>query len=129
MELENGVIWAVWGPLQELAQVKLPVKVSFQIAHLAAKLRDPYGIVEGQRLGIVQKHGTKSEDGRTINIEQGSEAHIAATTEIQELFGLCQTVPLDEKWQKIKLPEQVDSKPLEIESRILLPLLDFVELG
>lgn len=129
MDLENGVIWTAWGPLQELTQVKLPVKVSFQIAQLAAKLRDPYQIVEGQRLGIVQKHGTKSEDGRTVTIEPGSDALMKATKEIEELFDLNQTVPLDEKWQKIKLPEQVDGKGLEIEPRILLGLQDFVEMG
>ena len=60
MELKNSAIWGITEALTELAQVKLPVKISFHVAQLASKFRDPYQIIFQQRQGLFQEIGRAS---------------------------------------------------------------------
>ena len=118
MKLTNGEIWEAYQQLVKLADVKLPVKNSFELARLINKVKDSFQLIEEKRNELVKEHGTARGDG-TIGIEIGTPAHEGFIAELTELFNIEQDIV----FQIVALPSNV-----EVEPSILIPLGKFVEL-
>ncbi len=133
MELLNVDLYSSREALQKLAEVGLPIKVSFQLAKLIIAVQPTLTAIETLRYKLVQKYGAvDEEDPRRMQVPMTKMD--AFNDEFDELLG--QTVEID--IQKIKLPENVSStcdgcgnvteKPLELEPTILVLLDKFVEV-
>ena len=123
MKLENGEIFTAVNALDDLYEKEWPVRVSLSLAKLARKLQEPFKAIEQVREGLLKKHGTPNEMGRvSIKPEDASWAKFAIG--FNELMS--QTTEL--VFDKVKLPEEVDGKPVVIKPSLLVPLEKFIEI-
>jgi len=125
MQLNNGEILNTKEPLQTLMGQKLPVKVSYNLAKLANKLNEELKTIEGVRDGLIRRYGEPKKDNpQQIVVSPEGENFEKFVAEMNEL--------LDQKTEvvisKVKLPEEVDGKPLEIKPAILMALEKFIEV-
>ena len=60
MKLTNAEIFNAKTPLGKLLSEKLPVKTSYGLAKLAAKLNDQLGIIDKVRQGLFQTYGVSN---------------------------------------------------------------------
>jgi len=125
MELLNGEIFDIREPLQTLLEKQLPVKVSYDLAKMAIKLAEEYQAIEKVRYGLVKKYGEPNKDNpNQYSVDLTGDKYPKFVKEFKELMN--QTVEVAIK--KIRLPEEVDGKPLEIEPKILVALEKLVEV-
>lgn len=135
MEISNGEIWMAKPALDKLAELKIPVRVSLEIARLGIKLNDLFNPVEKVRIKLVQQYGEKDGKGNISTLNASEENKILFNKAFDEL--MTEKVELEFK-NKIKLPEKVSAacdkcshnmdKPLEIEASLLMNLERFVEV-
>ncbi|GAH10565.1 unnamed protein product [marine sediment metagenome] len=89
------------------------------MAKLISKLGGPLNEINSVRQGLVKKYGItfeKNEAGGTA-IKSAVEGNVPKfLTEIEELANLEAEIVVD----KIKLPTEVDGKPLEIKPSVLV---------
>ena len=57
MKLSNAEIYNARIPLEKLLSEKLPVKTSYGLAKLAAKLNEQFGVIDKVRKGLFQTYG------------------------------------------------------------------------
>jgi len=125
MKLFNGDIFTAKEPLEKLSEHKLPIKTSLAIAKMTIKLNEEFQAIEQVRQGLIRKYGeANKEDPNLISVKPESENYPKFVEEVTEL--LEQEVEVVIK--KVKLPEEVDGKPLEIEPKILMALEKFIEV-
>ena len=126
MKLLNGEIFGAVEPLMEIAKKELPVKVSWALAKLSNKLAESHRAIETVRNGLIQRYGEKDkENPNNVLIKPESENFPKFVKDAEELF--LQEVEID--FEKIKLPEEVDGKPLTLKPSLLAPLVKFIEIG
>ena len=128
MKLNNGEIFNAWEPLQKLAGKELPVKASLGLARITNRLREQYNSIELVRRGLIRKYGKADKDNpQQIAVRQDSEEYPKFAAEVVELMNQ----EADEVvFERVKLPEEVDGKTLQIKPEILIPLEGkFVEVG
>ena len=133
MKLTNGEIFQAKDPLQSLMEIKLPVRVSYDIAKLAIKLNDKLRAIEETKNGLIKKYGEPGEKGQIV-VKPESENFIHFVNEMGELM----LVEEEVVFTKIKLPGKVTStcdkcshnmdKNLEIEPKTLMSLEKFIEV-
>ena len=131
MEVTNGEIYTARGSLQIMVGMKLPVKVSFQVAKLAVKLSEPFGVVETVKNGLIRTYGVEDEyknveiiapnDLRGRPVSPNWEKY---ASEFDELMAQTQELEIE----KIQLPSMIDGKPLQIEPSILIALGKFISV-
>ena len=120
MKLTNGEIFNAKEPLGKLVREKMPVKTSYGLAKLAAKLNDQLSIVEKVRQGLIQTYGGKDPDNpMQIRISPQSENFPKFAEEYGELMSQEVEVVID----VVTLPDT-----LEIEPSILMALDKFVKI-
>lgn len=125
MKLLNGEIFNAREPLQKLMEKQLPVKVSYGLAKLANKLNDQFKVIEDVRMGLIRKYGeADKERPQQISVNPEGEKYPKFVEELTELMNQEVEVVI----QKVKLPQEVDGKPLQIEPNILMALMQFVEV-
>ncbi len=124
MKLKNSEIWLAKEPLDKLLQVKLPVKVSYQIARLAKKIGEEYQPIETVRIGLVKKYGVPDDKGNISVVNAKPEELEKFIKEYNELMETETEVVVD----KITIPAGQCEK-LEIEPALLLPLDRFIVVG
>jgi hypothetical protein len=125
MKLTNGEIFVVREPLLKLLGMQLPVKTSFQIAKLANKLNEQLKVIEDVRNGLVRKYGKENLEKRgQLSVNPEDEGYPKFVSDFNEL--MAQETEL--VFEKIKLPIEIDGKPLQIEPSILMALEKFVEI-
>ena len=100
MNVTNLEVLAAKGPLEKLLKQYWPVGVSYKLAKLALKLREPLDAISKVRNGLIEKYGTKDEKGRS-EVKEDSPTFEAFQKEWREL--LDQEVEL--VFEKVKLPE------------------------
>lgn len=126
MKLNNGEIFMAREPLQKLMGEKFPVKVSYNLARLTSKLNEQLRVIEEVRNGLIQTHGEASKDNpQQIAISPDSKNFPKFAQELAELFNQEVEVVFD----KVKLPEEVDGKPLQLEPSVFMALEKFIEVG
>lgn len=125
MKLLNGEIFNAREPLQKLLGKELPVKVSYGLAKLANKLQEQLKVLDDVRNGLVKKYGEPDkENPGQISVKQDSGNFEKFVAEVTELMNQEVEVVIE----KVKLPQEVDGKPLQIEPNILMALMQFVEV-
>jgi len=123
MKLENGEIFTAVNALNDLYEKEWPVRVSLALAKLSRKLQEPFKAIEQVREGLLKKHGTVDEKGGT-SIKPEDENWSKFAEDFNELMS--QTTEL--VFDKVKLPEEVDGKPVVIKPSLLVPLEKFIEI-
>ena len=121
MKLTNGEIFNAKAPLEVLLKEKFPVKVSYGLAKLAAKLNDQVQIIEKVRQGLIETYGEKDPNNpMQIRVVPQSENFPKFTSEFEELMA-----------QKIELVLEVVTLPdtLEVEPITLMALDKFIRVG
>ena len=129
MEVTNGEILNSREAMQMLSGMKLPVKVSFQVAKLAAKIAEPYGVAMEIKNKLINQYGQEQEGGEVSVIMPNDLLHRPVSPGCKEFVAefnelLAQKVEL--KVEKIQLPSEIDGKPLQIEPSILVALEKFI---
>lgn len=125
MKLLNGEIFNTKEPLQTLMAQKLPVKVSYGLAKMANKLNEQIKVIDEVRIGLIKRYGEADKDNpQQLVVKTDSENYPKFVEEMTELMSQEVEVVID----KVKLPEQVDDKPFEIEASVLMALEKFVEV-
>ena len=125
MKLLNGEIFNAKEPLEKLTEHKLPVKASLALAKMANKLNEELRIIENVRNGLVKKYGEADKDNpNQFSVDPKGGEYPKFVEEVTELMNQEIEVVIE----KVKLPEEVDGKPLEIEPKILMALEKFVEV-
>jgi len=114
-----------------LSGMKLPVMVSLQIAKFSHKASEPFVVFETVRNGLINRYGQQQESGEVAVIFPNDPLGRPASpdwekfvSELNELMS--QEVELDV--EKIKLPQEIDGKPLQIEPSILIALEKFIDV-
>ncbi len=125
MKILNSDVFLSREPLQKLIKERLPGMVSYKIAKLVIKLNDEFRAIEEVRLSLVNRLG--KDDGKGgKSVPEGTPEYAKFVEEFNELMKQEVEIDLNEK---IKLPEKVDGKDLQIEPEILILLDKFVEVG
>ena len=120
MKLTNGEIFNAKEPLAKLLQEKLPVKASYGLAKLAAKLNDQLGVIEKVRNGLIQTYGDKDPDNpQQIRVDHQSEGFPKFMGELGELMN-----------QEVEIVFEVVTLPdtLEVEPAVLMALDKFIKI-
>lgn len=125
MKLLNGEIFNSREPLQTLMGKELPVKVSYGLAKMANKLNEQLKVIDDVRNGLIKKYGeADKERPQQISVKQDGENFEKFVAEVEELMNQKVEMVIE----KVKLPQEVDGKPLQIEPNILMALMQFVEV-
>ena len=123
MKLTNGEIFSSREPLEALLQMKFPVAISFKLAKTASKVNDALKTIEGVRNGLINRYGAPNDLGQ-MWVAPDSANFEAFVKEFNDLMAIEVEVVID----KVKLPEEVDGKPLEVAPALLMALSQFVEV-
>ena len=120
MKLTNGEIFNAKQPLEKLLKEKLPVKVSYGLAKLAAKLNDQLQVIEKVRQGLIQTYGEKdSENPMQIRVSPQSEGF----PKFAEEYGELMTQEVEIVFDVVTLPDT-----LEVEPTVLMALDKFIKV-
>ena len=128
MKVTNEEIFNSVESLNKLAGIKLPVRVSLQVAKLVNKLSEPLKEIDSVRQGLVKTYGITFEPDEAGNTTIKSETEgnvLKYVTEVNELVSLETEIVVN----KIQLPTEVDGKALEIEPSVLIALGKFIEVA
>ncbi len=127
MKLLNGEIFSAKEPLEKLLDIgEMPIEVSYKLAKMANKLNEQFNIIEQVRLGLIRKHGeVNKEDPDQIVVNRKSEKYPKFVGELTELMNQEEEVVIE----VVKIPKEVDGKPLKIKGSILVALEKFVDVG
>ena len=120
MKLTNLEIFNAREPLNKLLSVKLPVKTSYGLAKLAAKLNDQLGIIEQVRKGLFETYGEPNPENPTqIRLNPESATFSKAMSELGVLMAQETEIVFD----VVTLPDT-----LEVEPAVLMALEKFIKL-
>jgi hypothetical protein len=120
MKLTNSEIYNARQPLEKLTEIKLPIRVSYELAKLASKLNEQLQIIEKVRLGLIKTYGTPQEDNPSLyKVIPGSEGYSQFFNE----FGVLMLQEVDIVFDRVELPDT-----LEIEPSILMALEKFITI-
>jgi len=126
MKLLNGEIFNAVQALNELYDKEWPVRTSLALAKLTGKLNGPFMAIDKVRNGLVQKYGEPDKtNSNSISVKSDSENYPKFAEEYNELM----MQQADEVvFEVVKLPQEIDGKPLMIKANLLIPLEKFVEV-
>jgi type IV secretory pathway TrbF-like protein len=79
MKLKLSEIQKAQQPLQKIMNADLPIKIAFRLSRMAKAVNDVFTDIETQRVKLVEKYGTSTDKGVTVNPEN--------VTKFQEEFG------------------------------------------
>jgi len=120
MKLTNGDIFNAKEPLNKLLSEKLPVKTSYGLAKLAAKLNDQLVVIEKVRQGLITTYGEKDpENPQQIRVLPQSEGF----PKFMEEYGELMAQEVEIVFEKVTLPDT-----LEVEPSVLMALDKFVKI-
>ena len=111
MKLTNGEIFNARAPLEKLIQEKLPVKTSYGLAKLAAKLDDQLQVIEKVRQGLIQTYGEKNPDNpQQIRVDPRSEGF----PKFAEEYGELMTQEVEIVFDVVTLPDTLEVEPVTL---------------
>jgi hypothetical protein len=133
LNVKNSDLYAAREALKKVNEHRFPVKTSFGLAKLGARVNDACKPIDTCRDELLKKFG-KNEDGRTF-INANSPNWPDFEREFTELMDMEAEIKVD----VVKLPEKVSAtcdkcnhnmdRPLEIEPSVLMALEKFVEVA
>jgi hypothetical protein len=119
VKLTNGEIFNARQPLEKLMEVKMPIKVSYELAKLVSKLNEQLQIIEKLRLGLVKTYGTPQDNPSIYKVIPGSKGY----SQFFEEFGELMVQEVNITFEPVSLPDT-----LEIEPSILMALEKFITI-
>lgn len=123
MELFNYEIFSAMQSLNTLTEMELPVRTSLSLAKLIGKLGESFNVIEKVRVGLINKYGTKNDQNQ-IAVDQTSENFPKFVEEYNELMNQKTELVFD----IVKLPQEINGKPLILKTGVIIPLQKFVEV-
>ena len=123
MKLTNGDIFVAQRPLATLVDMKFPVAISYKLAKLVSKINEQLQVIEATRNGLIRQYGAPNEGGQVVVSEGGENFQ-----KFLDEFNTLMAIEVELVIAKVKLPEEVDGKPLEVEPSLLMALDKFVEV-
>ncbi len=125
MNLTNGEIFKAKRPLDTLMGNKLPVKTSYGLAKLSAKLNDPFQVIDTVRRGLCKTYGTPDpRDARQFNVLSEIEGKANPQYEkFMEEIGELMAQEVEIVIDVVTLPDT-----LEVEPSVLMALDKFIKL-
>ena len=133
MKVTNRDVFEGRNAIQELLQLRLPVRTSMQVAKLSRKFNGALKDIDVVRKNLITQYGTESEKGGK-EVKPDNENLPKFMEEFNELLELEVNIVAD----KVVLPERIAAtcdkchhnmdRPLEIEPWILASLEKFVEV-
>lgn len=134
MKVTNGEIFSASGALAKLVQCDFPVKDSIALRQLINKLNEPFKLIEDVRQGLIRKHGKEVLKGSGqlevigFNDPKGRPMSKSYPEFVGEFTVLmAQEVEVD--FEKVKLPAEIDGKPLQLSVNDLIALEKFIEVA
>ena len=124
MEITNGEVFNATKTLEELFTMELPVRTSMSVAKLSIKLSELFKSIDKVRNGLVTRYGSPDVKTNQITITPDSENWPKFISELNELMEQKVEIVFD----KIKLPQVIEGKPLMVKPSSLAMLDKFVEL-
>ena len=124
MELLYMEIFGAVNSLNKIFEMDLPVRTSLALAKLLGKLAEPFQEVEKTRTRLVTKYGTHDSITNQTKVESDSENFPKFVEEYGVLMGQKTEVIFD----IVKLPQEVNGKPLMIKPAVMAPLTKFIEV-
>jgi len=125
MKLLNSEIFNAVSSLKELLNMDLPVRTSLSLAKLSAKLTDQFNVIEMVRNGLIRKYGkVNPKNPNEFKIDPESVDWPKFVDDLNELMAQSTETVFDE----VKLPQEIDGKPLVIKPNLLISLQKFVDI-
>jgi len=131
VKVTNGEIYNSRESLEMLSMMSLPVLVSLQVAKLSSKLNGLRGIIESVRIGLVNKHGQTQESEEMVVIFPNDPLCRPVSPDWEKFaseYSKLMTTEAEVDAEPIRLPREVDGKPLLIQPSILIALEKFIEV-
>lgn len=124
MKVLNGDIFGAVQAFQELLKVELPVKTSWMVAKLAAKVNSRFKHIESVRSGLVARYGVRNPENGQSEIKPDSQNWEDFVAGFNELMEQEDEIDMD----KITLPEEANGKPIVVSAGTLAALEKFIEV-
>ena len=111
MKLTNGEIFNAKEPLAKLMSEKFPVKVSYGLVKLAAKLNDPLQVIDKVRQGLIETYGEKNPDNpMQIRVDPKSKGF----PKFAEEFGELMMQEVEVVFDVVELPDTLEVEPVTL---------------
>ena len=124
MEIMNSEIFNAFNSFNTLFSMELPVRTSMAIAKLSTKLGDSFRAIDKVRNGLITKHGRSDVKTNQVGINPEDENWPKFVEELNELMEQKTEVI----FERVRLPQEIDGKPLMLKPSLLIQLDKFVEL-
>jgi len=118
IKVSNREILQMIQSLNDLNNLKLPIKVSFKIAKITKKLQEVVDIYEESRKKIIEEYCEKDEEGNVITQEDGT----ATTPEPEKLNKAMEELLVITSKIDAEQLELEDLGKIQIEPRVLVNL-------
>ena len=120
MKLTNGEIFNAKEPLEKLLNEKLPVKTSYGLAKLAAKLNDQLQIIEKVRQGLITTYGKIDPDN---SMQTRVDPQMEGFPKFMAEYGELMAQEVEIVFDVVTLPDT-----LEVEPATLMALDKFIKI-
>jgi len=133
MKLTNNEVVQAQAALLRLSEIRLPIKVSLDVALILNSVDERVKAFELVRNRLYQTYSIRVDQGetpRSVVFRCTDEAKVQENLEAfqREFNELLEVKTKDLDFQKIQLPETIDGQPLQIEPSVLRALIKFVEV-
>ena len=120
MKLTNGEIFNAREPMQKLMAEKMPVKVSYGLAKLVAKLEGQLQVIEKVRQGLITTYGEQDPDNSTQTMVL---PQMEGFPRFMEEYGELMSQEVEIVVDVVTLPDT-----LEVEPAVLMALDKFIKI-
>jgi len=124
MELTNAEVFNAVKNFGEIFEMELPVRTSMSVAKLMTKLNDTFIAIDKVRNGLVTRYGSPDVQTNQVGIKPEDESWPKFIEELNELMAQKTEIV----FEKVKLPQEINGKPLMLKPSMLMQLDKFVEL-
>jgi len=125
MKLFNGEIFGAKEALMTVFEKEWPIKVSFKVAELIAKINTPFENIEKVRNALILKYGVQDKDNSSrFRIDAKLDTYPEFAKKHDELM----EQEVEVEFEKVLLPTKVSGEDVVIKPSLLLALENFVEL-
>lgn len=105
--------------------------VSLQVAKLVSKLNEPFAVIGNVQNGLVTTYGQRQESGEVAVIMPNDPIRRPISPDWEKFIKERNELMAKEEEidiVKVKLPQEIDGKPFQIEPSILIALEKFIEV-
>lgn len=123
MNLTNREIYEARESLNKLFDMVWPIRVSFKLAELIAKLSDPFANIEKVRQGLIKRYGVSGENGK-LEVKPDNEKWEEFIEQVNDLM----EQKVEVVFEPIELPEIVGENKVELKPNVLVHCMKFITI-